>query len=1232
MVRDPLGDALPGTLDLTNIRFFRNEHALYLTAEFLDPGASFDRFVVFFQTADRLMQIAWSPRWREPTVADLTSGYRPIGDALHSDFSFGPDLEARIDLRDLGSPSQVDLTSLMVRSLGTPDASRVIDSDRLYTKVTTPVVNEIEPAWRLAAFNSASRIERNLSAPDTRAIQIEYDASALRATITGGAGAVPAGARVLVNSLELNDYQVMRADLSGRFTAEVAAAPGSHILIKQDATGEFTHDDLAERITGIEDMIAPGVLIRVPVESTVEGISFGAASRFCLGGCSTETTVPWSITGSYSSDSLNPGDSMSVSAQVTLWADESDPPPFESKFFIQAALLGDADGRQVGRAGRFVSPFLTATGLPIERTHGGPPLGKTGLGNANLFWKFDGEHWIANFKVSVRIPGDMKEGIYSLVTEFPGNFRNETFGPSGLNPFPTRTRDQGGFIATLGTIAVGNPQTMRLATTLLADELSEGTYGGVLAREDRGLFDITSSITTRHDPVIARTDGYGTPRTYRLEPYAPMLDVVDRALPNSPALVLDFQNSELTIIIQRPDEKTDVLGPAPLTRYAMKSPRTPWGTVSSTGGGILREIPQLLGDGETFAYQFPIDGEYVVKIDGHIADRSGRTHLLRGTYDVTVANIFDVETAFLPTTPFEVGDTMPVAVVLKPGFPAEIAYTVTQVAADGESKIATFRGQANENGWWDGDGAGWTFHRDGEYRVDVQACYSDQRGNVWAGKLRFGGIVATPQAPIVAHGRRGSDGLSLIPAPWGFERDYVYRDNVTAGHMHFPYFTGDILWGSNQLNVQREDTRNAGTAVVTHMSFQSLDHSNPLISRAQSQAERVNIYSGIRVAEMVRAGQIPFRTMPEPDRGKSGGHPDDIDLWSYSYSSAQRPGVRVREIIKGDDVGGSYWRFNDAYNAQPGNGRQGDLPGDFKFLYGGAVIRDEVSGVGIYAIYGSAWVLLGNDDPLGSRFMPPYQGAAGGPNGGPLFSVHDREIDMFFVPMGVRPGAVLETGDLFRMSGPIMPTLPSRLDYTVIAPDGSQRTFDVRANAIGYFYDPDDDFVLDQPGLWTVEASVTHDGMTSAGPVETPYPTGGPLTPNGVSFSFVVTDSAIYSLEIQSGLSELTPAEWYSGVNTARFEAVLPLGWSGDEARLTVTMPGIVLIDEMVTTVAGRIAWDLDGEALNRLASNFDYEQGIADTVTVTFFAEGSVAGKPAQAAGTMVTHGARVPQVPPTG
>ena len=76
-------------------------------------------------------------------------------------------------------------------------------------------------------------------------------------------------------------------------------------------------------------------------------------------------------------------------------------------------------------------------------------------------------------------------------------------------------------------------------------------------------------------------------------------------------------------------------------------------------------------------------------------------------------------------------------------------------------------------------------------------------------------------------------------------------------------------------------------------------------------------------------------------------------------------------------------------------------------------------------------------------------------------------------------------------------------------------------------------------------------------------------------------------------------------------------------------MPGIVLVDEDIPVTNGAIRWDLDGPALNRLASNFDFESGMADTITVTFFAESMTASGVVHATGSIVTHGARVPVAP---
>jgi hypothetical protein len=899
-------------------------------------------------------------------------------------------------------------------------------------------------------------------------------------------------------------------------------------------------------------------------------------------------------------------------------------------------MIGDENGLQVGPSGQFTSTILTPTGLPIvPGTSNAMGIFFDDCSEVPLDWSQEQGKFVADFSCDTRVGIDTPDlkaapptGTYVmwLALHFPGThietmeqLQTEKRLRMGSNPD----------IVSLATVTVGSPKPVRLATTLFADLLQEGTRGGVVAHEDAGRLAISPRIITNHDPVIPRLDPYGDSLRHRLDPYVPLFGMTDRAPPAVPFIEFDFSNSDVQITVDRPDGRTDVLGPAPLAVTGVQTPILPGRNQIAAGGGHIGEIPQLLAKKNAFEYRFPLDGDYVVRLAGHVADANGQTFEIAGTYDLTVANSLDVETLLLPGTPFEVGDSLPIGLQVYPGVPAEINLTVTHVGADNVIHKREYLGVANSNGYWDGEGQFYVFDTPGEYRVDVEARYTGEDGALWVGRMTYGSAVATPDGPIIAHGRRGKDGLDHIPPPWGFGVDFS-----ADGHLQFPFFTGDILWGIEVPEPNREngDTElGPGDSVITSLSFQAVDIEHPLVVRAMKQVESRD-GQWRNYEELVQAGQIPLLTTVElnPD-GRSeffeGFRPEDFSLLAYTYSSAQRPGVRVREMIAGDDMGTAYWRFSDAYHMQSGNSpHDGDKPGDFKFLYGATVIRDIELKEGVFAIYGSGWVLARDDDPQGSRFMPPFQGNAGGPNGGPLFSVHGRDVDMFFLPLGVRPGSVHEVGDVFRMSGSVMPTLPSRVEYIVKSPDGSTHTLGGRANAVGYFYDPADDFILDQPGLWTVELMVTHDGMTSAGPVQAPYPSGGPLTPDGHSFTFVVTDSDTHKLGIVTDLARIKPTNWYGTIQQAHFEALLPQGWTGETAYLTVTMPGIVLVDSDVQIENRAIRWLLKGEEMNQLANNFDYDTGLADTITVTFYAE-EQSGR--QAAGTIVTHGARVPLVP---
>ena len=124
----------------------------------------------------------------------------------------------------------------------------------------------------------------------------------------------------------------------------------------------------------------------------------------------------------------------------------------------------------------------------------------------------------------------------------------------------------------------------------------------------------------------------------------------------------------------------------------------------------------------------------------------------------------------------------------------------------------------------------------------------------------------------------------------------------------------------------------------------------------------------------------------------------------------------------------------------------------------------------------------------------------------------------------------------------------------------------------------------------------------------------------------------VYQLDIRTDLEYLTPARWYTTINHVVFQSALPSGWNGDTARVIVTMPGIVLVNEDTRITDSTVKLFLDARAMNQLANNFDYQKGIADTITVTFFAEGTLKGEKAQAAGTLVIRGARVPKAPEKG
>jgi hypothetical protein len=294
-----------------------------------------------------------------------------------------------------------------------------------------------------------------------------------------------------------------------------------------------------------------------------------------------------------------------------------------------------------------------------------------------------------------------------------------------------------------------------------------------------------------------------------------------------------------------------------------------------------------------------------------------------------------------------------------------------------------------------------------------------------------------------------------------------------------------------------------------------------------------------------------------------------------------------------------YWRFSEFYGNQAGVGRNGDRPNDFKFQFGGTVIRGSRFAQPHYSIYGSLFVLVPDDDPRGgTRTFPPFQGNGGGPSGGPLMTLGGQDVDLFFHPTGVRSGTILNSGQVVSFTGYSAPALPSKVDIGVTSPSGAQRTISGRANRVGWFHVPFADFVANEVGVWRARVVITFDGRTSAGPLTPPFPTGGIL--GAADLTFYVIGSRSEPLGVSGPSGFIRPAD-----APARFTFTPPEALNDVEMFYTVTMPGFVLDEGRKTA----LTYDYDARALAARFPNLDLEDSDgaagADSITLSFVVTG---------------------------
>jgi hypothetical protein len=905
-------------------------------------------------------------------------------------------------------------------------------------------------------------------------------------------------------------------------------------------------------------------------------------------------------------------------------------------------MLHDETGAPRAAQSSVQSTMLTPSGLPVLST-GRPEIGLH-QGFAVTGFRRAGDHALeSGFIASIQLPADLPAGTYrpQVRLDVRGVPTNTDWLAAYVTAFTYDPQT-----AALPPIRVGQPATGRQIWRLLMDDIVQGTRGAG-ARADQGAYGLSAQIVTQgapfHVPPIDTRTGQAI--TYRLEPFLPMLSYTDRRMPAAPLVPLDLPGGQLCVAVHKPDGSRQDLGCEPFAQSFNRTKTTREGNDLNVGTVQLEDVYSLMATTDRFRTTFDQYGLHTIVMSGTVSDPWGNRYVGGGTYDLWVAHTLDVDSGVLPGTPLAAGDAYHPTFQFYPRVPAQVSLTLTHYPGSDPSQAITRRrsGQANAYGYYAGSPI--RLATPGEYRVDATAVYTNPSGMLYVGATTWGSVVMTPpdQAPhLVAHGRRGLDSLAAIPgSPWFVSCRDLPIDAGAISHTFNPFFNGDLVW-SRMIDAPGEcpaGVTSGGDSLILGASVQDTVGVVEAAILARAQRIRVETYGPGTLTERAAAGELPLfistrSGRPPPlDLTRIGAElPGDVDQIAYSYRSSQRPGVRVREVVAEDGESGGYWRLDTLYDDQLGVGILGDQPNDYKFQYLGVVYRDLDTGRSEYLGHGSGWIFIPDSDRAGTRVMPPFAGPGNGgwtTEGGPILTLKGKAVHAFVLPTGTRPGAVLETGDMFRFAGHVMPTLDSRVAVTLTAPSGQRHLLGGQANSVGYYADPGDDLPVNEAGLWSVDVRVWHDGRCSGGQTVPPYPSGDVLGSTDGRYWFYVVPPGTESLDVSSP----TPGwlTWNHAVTPIEIQGSVPEGLDDVTVEYTISMPGYILQRGQVTPAGGAYRFIFDPEALQRDYPNLDltgrdtWRAGLADTISIGLLLRGRQGGQTVYRANTITFQGDQV-------
>ena len=919
--------------------------------------------------------------------------------------------------------------------------------------------------------------------------------------------------------------------------------------------GEINADSIEAEVPPLDEI--DGVLQVQPSEDAVQ---------FNFDGVLANGSV-YAVEGVADTLAVSPGDEWRLALDVTFAGGDL---PANTSMIGQIALQPIAVRDSPNGTARVVGGISTHNGWSSRLTPGGLPIdnlrSEVMIGDVITlpFQLVRGAESISfPLDFSLTIPDDLPPGLYvPYFTGYTQVLDGERVRWETADAPPARVPL---------VVSVGGVTEARLLWTLFADDPSNGSRG-ILPAEDSAYAALSNRVRFNSPTYILPPFAPGTrdPITYSLEPYLLNQLANSSAEMVPPLIPFPFPNGELNLSIVRPDGTVNNVGSAPIVQNRLASAgdeRVQFGRQSPINEYHLTTLNPRFS-----ARSFDQYGEYTVILTGSMQDAWGNRYEGGGTYTFLSAELLDLTPGVLPGTPFAVGDALNFGLHLSPGVPADVIVTLRVYPLDGSIPFEnTVSGKANERGYFQPDDDPYIFDTPGEYVIDYEARYTGADGRLWAASTRGAGVIAGESPTLVAHGQRGLPDVDDIRPAWFSLPQLVEAADIDSDQtaFSFPYYSGDVLWLQDGID-------------------QLVDPVIRLQDTTGQYAQWLNSENEIPTPQTASEGELPVLTLGASE--------------SYSYVSAVRPNVSVRQFVAGGDDGGLSlgWDGDDPHNQQIGAGIGGSRPIDYIFLFGGAVVRtDDLLDS---AIYGALAVITEDETP---RIFPPDRGAAGSADGGRLLTVKGQDYDAFFHLTGVQPGEVLALGDRVTVAGQVAPALAASVTTTFTAPSGRVVEFTGRANPVGAYFDPDARFVVDEPGVWTVDVQVAVDGVTSAGQVEPPYPQGGVLGANGGRFSIYVLPPESEPLNWNPLLRDtIIPI-----VSPYDFSFTMPADWTDINAYYTLTTPGYIIEDAELPMNGRSFTYTYNAPAQNRALPNLENDGSSgahrADVRTLTFVATG---------------------------